>query len=182
MKNQTEHIMTKINKPIAAALFAVTMTFVAPAAAQPTDLREEAKVAYAQGRKDYDLGNFEKAIEHFKKAYEKYPDGAFLFNIAQSYRLARNCKQALHFYKRFRSLKESDPDGPLTPKKREEVDRFIDQRTEIRKELRAVQRGLDTDIERLGTVLKVINIALVPVLLAAFVLVAVWRRNRRSAA
>ena len=66
----------------------------------------------------------------------------------------------------------------MTPEQQQEIDRFIDQRTEIRKELRAVQRGLDTDIERLGTVLKVINIALVPVLLAGFVLIAVWRRNR----
>jgi ABC-type uncharacterized transport system involved in gliding motility auxiliary subunit len=30
-------------------------------------------------------------------------------------------------------------------------------------------------------VLKVINIALVPVLLAGFVLIAVWRRNRAAA-
>jgi ABC-type uncharacterized transport system involved in gliding motility auxiliary subunit len=66
----------------------------------------------------------------------------------------------------------------MTPEQQQEIDRFIDQRTEIRKELRAVQRGLDTDIERLGTVLKVINIALVPLLLAGFVLIAVWRRNR----
>jgi ABC-type uncharacterized transport system involved in gliding motility auxiliary subunit len=69
----------------------------------------------------------------------------------------------------------------MTPEQQQEIDRFIDQRTEIRKELRAVQRGLDTDIERLGTVLKVINIALVPVLLAGFVLIAVWRRSRVAA-
>ena len=66
----------------------------------------------------------------------------------------------------------------MTPEQQQEIDSFIDQRTEIRKELRAVQRGLDTDIERLGTVLKIINIALVPVLLAGFVLIALWRRNR----
>jgi ABC-type uncharacterized transport system involved in gliding motility auxiliary subunit len=66
----------------------------------------------------------------------------------------------------------------MTPEQQQEIDNFIDQRTEIRKELRAVQRGLDTDIERLGTVLKIINIALVPVLLAGFVLIALWRRNR----
>ena len=66
----------------------------------------------------------------------------------------------------------------MTPEQQQEIDSFIDQRSEIRKELRAVQRGLDTDIERLGTVLKIINIALVPVLLAGFVLIALWRRNR----
>ncbi len=69
----------------------------------------------------------------------------------------------------------------MTPEQQQEIDNFIDRRTEIRKELRAVQRGLDTDIERLGTELKVINIALVPVLLAGFVLIALWRRSRVAA-
>jgi len=43
-----------------------------------------------------------------------------------------------------------------------------------------VQRNLDSDIERLGTVLKIINIGLVPLLLTAIALLAVWRRNRRA--
>ena len=67
----------------------------------------------------------------------------------------------------------------MTPEQQAEIDRFIDRRAEIRQELRAVQRGLDRDIERLGTVLKIVNIALVPALLIAFVLFAVWRRHRR---
>ncbi len=70
----------------------------------------------------------------------------------------------------------------LTPEQQAEIDRFIEQRTEIRKDLRAVQRDLDKNIEQLGTLLKIINTALVPVLLTAFVLIAVWRRNRRRAA
>ena len=78
------------------------------------------------------------------------------------------------------SAREDTGNILLTPEQQEEIDRFIDQRADIRTELRAVQRGLDQDIERLGTVLKVINIGLVPVLLAAFVLIAVWRRNRRE--
>ena len=69
----------------------------------------------------------------------------------------------------------------LTPEQQAEIDRFIDQRAAIRKELRAVQRDLDKNIEQLGTLLKIINTALVPVLLTAFVLIAVWRRNRRQA-
>ncbi|HEX7718779.1 MAG TPA: Gldg family protein, partial [Woeseiaceae bacterium] len=66
----------------------------------------------------------------------------------------------------------------MTEEQQAEIDRFIDRRTEIRQELRAVQRGLDRDIERLGTNLKIINVALVPLLLTVFVLFAVWRRNR----
>ena len=69
----------------------------------------------------------------------------------------------------------------LTPEQQAEVDRFIDQRAAIRKDLRAVQRDLDKNIEQLGTWLKLINTALVPVLLTLLVLIAVWRRNRREA-
>ncbi len=68
----------------------------------------------------------------------------------------------------------------MSPEQQTEVDRFIDQRAAIRKELRAVQRNLDKNIEQLGTRLKIINIALVPTLLTVFVLFAVWRRSRRE--
>ena len=68
----------------------------------------------------------------------------------------------------------------LTDEQQAEIDRFVNQRASIRKELRAVQRGLDKDIERLGTWLKVINIGLVPLLLTLATLFALWRRRRRE--
>ena len=67
----------------------------------------------------------------------------------------------------------------MTPEQQAELGRFIDRRSAIRKDLRAVQRDLDKNIEQLGTVLKIINTTLVPVLLTIFVLIAGWRRNRR---
>ena len=85
---------------------------------------------------------------------------------------------------RLRDLQSSREDSGnllLSPEQQQEIDRFVDQRATIRQDLRAVQRNLDRDIERLGTVLKVINIGLVPVLLTVFVLIAVWRRNRAEA-
>jgi ABC-type uncharacterized transport system involved in gliding motility auxiliary subunit len=66
----------------------------------------------------------------------------------------------------------------LTGEQQSEIDRFVDQRASIRKELRAVQRGLDKDIEDLGTTLKIINIGLVPLLLTIVTLLALWRRRR----
>lgn len=68
----------------------------------------------------------------------------------------------------------------LTEEQQAEIDRFIDQRASIRKELRAVQRGLDKDIEDLGTLLKAINIGLVPVLLTFAILFAAWRRRQKE--
>lgn len=80
------------------------------------------------------------------------------------------------------SSREDSGNLLLSPEQQAEIDRFIDQRANIRRELRAVQRNLDADIESLGTTLKVLNVGLVPVLLTAFALFAVWRRNRSNAA
>jgi hypothetical protein len=100
---------------VKSVLFAATValgsvTTVATVHAQPEESeavkKERARGYYAQGRKDYDLGNFDKAVENFKKAYDAWDDGAFLFNIAQSYRQLGDCKNALFFYKGFLSRKK----------------------------------------------------------------------------
>ena len=72
----------------------------------------------------------------------------------------------------------------LTPEQGKELERFQDDRTRIRKELRRVRRGLDQEIEHLGTLLKIVNIAAVPALLSIVTLVvlAVRRRRRRQRA
>jgi ABC-type uncharacterized transport system involved in gliding motility auxiliary subunit len=67
----------------------------------------------------------------------------------------------------------------LSPEQEAELQRFQQERARIRRELREVRRGLDIEIQRLGTVLKVINIALVPASLAiGAVLIAIARRRR----
>ena len=53
----------------------------------------------------------------------------------------------------------------LSPEQEAELDRFTQERLRVRKELRQVQRGLDQDIENLGTGLKIINIGLIPLLI-----------------
>ena len=68
----------------------------------------------------------------------------------------------------------------LSKEQQDEIDRFVDQRSSIRKELRSVQRGLDKDIEDLGTTLKVINIGLMPVMLTLIALFAAWRRRKQA--
>jgi ABC-type uncharacterized transport system involved in gliding motility auxiliary subunit len=70
----------------------------------------------------------------------------------------------------------------LTPQQQAELERFQAERLRIRRELREVRRGLDVEIDRLGTVLKAVNIALVPALLAIGAILLVWLRRRRFAA
>ena len=81
-----------------------------------------AKQQYEQGARAYNLGQFQKAIELFTSAYEQWPEAAFLFNIAQAYRQAGDCKQALFFYKRFLALKENDTKKPVSAEVRKEVE------------------------------------------------------------
>jgi ABC-type uncharacterized transport system involved in gliding motility auxiliary subunit len=69
----------------------------------------------------------------------------------------------------------------ITPEQEREIEHFQTEKLRIRKELRAVRAGLDADIKRLGTELKIINIVVVPVVFAlAALLIAFWRRRRRS--
>jgi len=63
-----------------------------------------------------------------------------------------------------------------------EIERFESEKLRIRKELRAVNSGLDRDIKSLGMAMKILNIALVPAIFAALaLLVAYWHRRRRQA-
>jgi ABC-type uncharacterized transport system involved in gliding motility auxiliary subunit len=71
----------------------------------------------------------------------------------------------------------------LSPEQEAELKRFVAEKARVRKELRETQRGLDVDINRLDTRLKVINIAMAPLLVAvAGVVILTLRRRRRAAA
>lgn len=71
----------------------------------------------------------------------------------------------------------------MTAEQQQAVQRFLDEKLAIRKQLRDVRFQLNADIEELGTWLKVINIALVPALLTLGILLwwVVRRLRRRSA-
>jgi hypothetical protein len=100
------------------------------ALAQPASPEKQAEKYFNRGNTAYNLGRFDEAVENFTKAYEVWSQPEYLYNIAQAHRLAGRCKQALHFYKRFRALKDADVASPLSPQKREEIDRFTTQLVE----------------------------------------------------
>lgn len=66
----------------------------------------------------------------------------------------------------------------LSSEQQEEVDRFVQRKLEIRQELRQVQHDLRSDIEKLGTRLKLMNIALIPALVMLTALILAYRRKR----
>jgi ABC-type uncharacterized transport system involved in gliding motility auxiliary subunit len=69
----------------------------------------------------------------------------------------------------------------LTDEQQAELQRFVDRKLEIRRDLRQVQHDLQSDIDRLGTRLKAINIILVPLLVLVVAAIYGIRRRRVTA-
>jgi hypothetical protein len=109
------------------------------AAAQPSTPEQW----YKEGETQYNLGNFDKAVDAFKKGFElennESKKAAYLFNIAQSYRQAKNCKDAQFFYKRYLALKDADTVKPISPQKRQEVEDRIKELDECAKQQEAIR-------------------------------------------
>ena len=71
----------------------------------------------------------------------------------------------------------------LSPEQEQEIKRFTAEKARARKELRETQRGLDVDIDRLESRLKILNIAVAPLIVAvAGGVILALRRRRKSRA
>jgi hypothetical protein len=86
---------------------------------------------FKEGEKQYSLQNFEKAVEAFKQAFaletNESNKAIYLFNVAQAYRQANDCRDAYFYYKRFLALKENDTVKPIPAKTRKEVEDRINE-------------------------------------------------------
>jgi ABC-type uncharacterized transport system involved in gliding motility auxiliary subunit len=71
----------------------------------------------------------------------------------------------------------------LSPEQQNELQSFLQKKVEIRRQLREVRHNLDKDIDALGSRLKFIDIALMPILITMVALLfAAWKRRQRRAA
>jgi ABC-type uncharacterized transport system involved in gliding motility auxiliary subunit len=86
---------------------------------------------------------------------------------------------------RLSQLQTSQPGGNellVSPDAMSEIEKFKREQVRIRKELRAVNANLEKDIRLLGLKIKLINVLVVPALVAIVgLLVWLWRRQRRRA-
>ncbi|MET4821083.1 hypothetical protein [Endozoicomonas lisbonensis] len=78
------------------------------------------------------------------------------------------------------ATKEGEDALVLSPEQQAEVERFVQEKLKIRKQLRDVQHQLSKDIEKLGTQLKLINILAVPILITLIALGYRASRRRRQ--
>lgn len=68
----------------------------------------------------------------------------------------------------------------ISQEQQQEIARFKQRKLEVRKSLREVKRNLNKDIEALGTKLKFMNIALVPIILTLVIVFLSWRKSKRK--
>jgi tetratricopeptide (TPR) repeat protein len=79
-------------------------------AVEPASIAEaQARSHFDRGQRHYNVGDFDRAIDEFKRAYEISPAPGLLFNIAQAYRAKKDRDNALYFYTTY--LRE-DPQAP----------------------------------------------------------------------
>lgn len=95
----------------------------------------------------------------------------------------RLVKQLAQTEKQIQSLqkqRENQDAVFMTPEQEIAITQFTKEKAKIRKELREVRHQLDKNIERLGSVLRVINILLIPLLVALFgIIVAILKLRHR---
>jgi tetratricopeptide (TPR) repeat protein len=69
--------------------------------------------SYEAGRKAYDVGDFDRAIDLWKRAFEESDDASFLYDIGQAYRQKKDFERSIFFYQ---SFMRRVPDSPLRTK------------------------------------------------------------------
>jgi tetratricopeptide (TPR) repeat protein len=77
--------------------------------------KREASTHYKQGKAYFQAGAYDKAVAEFRAAYDIAPANPILFNIARSYQLAGDKKQAVDWYGKYLG---AEPDGALADEAR----------------------------------------------------------------
>jgi hypothetical protein len=72
-----------------------------PVAGAPSDTTAGASDHVAKGRRAFELGLFEEAIDEFMEAYRLRDTPEILYNLGQVHRLAKHPSEAIHFYKMY---------------------------------------------------------------------------------
>src|SRR5215468_7901426 len=73
----------------------------AQAAEEGKDLTPTARDLSDQGLRQYQRGELDAAIESFMQAFALSNNPGLLFNVAQAFRLQRDCGRAKDYYRRY---------------------------------------------------------------------------------
>ncbi|TNF26017.1 MAG: tetratricopeptide repeat protein [Deltaproteobacteria bacterium] len=130
----------------AAALVALLNIGAAPLPEAPPDPRQvEAVAIYGQGEAQFKVERWDAAAALFQKAYDTWPDPAYLFNVGLSFEKGQRWPLAIRYYARF--LAEA-PDTPNRP----DIERRL---VALRKSREAERASLDLESEPPGATARV---------------------------
>jgi hypothetical protein len=96
---------------------------------------EQARQRYQEAQKQFELGNWEAAIQGYAKAYELRPDPIFLYDMAQAHRRSGSAQKALDLYKNY-LIKD-----PKSPRRAEVAERIRSLQKQLDEEAREGKRG-----------------------------------------
>jgi len=97
----------------------MALALATPAAAETSDV-EQANAAYHEGLRAFDLGQYDRALAGFQRAYELSHAAGFLYDIALAHRMLGDCASALEFYRHYL---DAEPTSP----RRQKVEARIDE-------------------------------------------------------
>jgi ABC-type uncharacterized transport system involved in gliding motility auxiliary subunit len=101
---------------------------------------------------------------------------------AKEQQLEQQLQQTEDQLTKLQTGKPGDNEGLLSADQAKAIEHFQDEKLRIRKDLRKVNADLETDIRKLGFKVKLVNILLMPLLVAgAGLLMWYWRSRRRHA-
>ncbi|HRI55049.1 MAG TPA: tetratricopeptide repeat protein [Pseudomonadota bacterium] len=87
-------------------------TACAQESAPSSDAKAIALKAFQRGTAHYQQQEYDKAIAEFESGYQAVPQAVFLYNIAQSHRLAGRADYALTYYRQYLQLSPEAKNRP----------------------------------------------------------------------
>lgn len=130
---------------VAVVLLVLARSVSAQPEAPTVDAKAAAESLYKEGATQYDLREYVTAIDDFKRAYALFPEPTILFDIAQAYRMLRDCDSAGVTYRSYIREKPDGVDRDEATKRAAEMDSCAaDQRREREAAARAHQLQVTT--------------------------------------
>lgn len=119
---ESRDVAARLARCALAGLVGMLLLLALPAQADDATERQarvkQAQQQFERGKRAYNLGRFEAALEAFSSAYELKPVPELLFNLGQCHKKLHNHERALFF---FESYLREKPDAP----NREQVEALI---------------------------------------------------------
>lgn len=115
---------------------------------------------------------FDRVLEMERRAQEQWQQ--------EEIKLMTRLQETQARINELQSTKDEDQEFILSPEQKKEIENFRQERFETQRQLKQVRKNLRSEIERLGVVVKAINLAGMPLVVAAFGLVHGLHRRRAS--